>query len=310
MSCPHRRISGRTYACGEMGDEFLTEVKEFVADPAAGPRLNDLLNAEVARLIVALGADEFALGAPISDEGVVGRLDRYAALTGNLARAVALGARWSGDLVRPIWPSLVERVAGGVDRIGGETTWGDLSQYPGALLLYAAGVGALSGDRYDNLRALLLEPHVLYHRERRMAIEVLNAEVVIDSAQAARVADLPKTFAPMSDRLATDLRPLVADVVPDDAQFARLFDRFEYLLGLVYLDVTKTAWAPTGRYAADQYGGVDQVVEAEIKADGASWAPLAAGLFGGSLERLEEALERSRKVIEVARREARFRRFG
>jgi hypothetical protein len=98
--------------------------------------------------------------------------------------------------------------------------------------------------------------------------------------------------------------------VPDDALFARLFDRFEYVLGLVYLDVTKTAWAPTGRYASDQYGGVDQVVAAEIKADGASWAPLRAGLFGGSLERLEEALERMRKVVEAARREARFRRLG
>jgi hypothetical protein len=293
-----------------MGDEFLVEVKQFVADPAAGPRLNDLLNAEAARLIVAVGGDEFALGAPVSDEGVVGRLDRYAAMTGELARAVALGARWSGDLVRPIWPSLVERVAGGVDRAGGQTIWADLSQYPGVLLLYAAGLGALDGERYDNLRAVVLEPHVLYHRERRMAIEVLNAETLMDSSQAARVAGLSKTFAPMSDRLATDLRPLVADVVPDEAQFARLFDRFEFLLGLVYLDVTKTAWAPTGRYVIDQYGGADQVVEAEIKADGASWAPLKAGLFGGSLERLEEALERSRKVIEAARREARFRRLG
>lgn len=294
-----------------MGDEFLTEVKQFVADPAAGPRLSDLLNAEVARLIGALGAEEFALGAPISDEGVVARLDRYAAVTGDLARAVGLGARWSGALVRPVWPSLVERVAGGVDRAGGQTTWADLSQYPGALLFYAAGVGALAGDRYDNLRALLLEPRVLYHREWRTAVEVLNAEAVMDSRQAGRVAGLPKTLAPMSDRLAMDLQALVADVVPDDGHFGRLFDRFEYLLGLVYLDLTKMAWAPTGRYVTDQYGtGADQAVEAEIKAEGAAWSPLAAGLFGGSLERLEEVLVRSRNVIESARRDARFRRFG
>ena len=145
-----------------MADEFVTEIKQVVADPAAGPRLNDLLNAETGRLIAALGADEFRLGVPLSDEGVIDRLDRYAALTSDLARAVALGARWSGDLVRPIWPSLVERVVGAVDRAGGQATWADLSQYPGALLLHAAGVGALAGDRYDNLRVLLLESHVLY----------------------------------------------------------------------------------------------------------------------------------------------------
>lgn len=291
-----------------MADEFVTEIKQVVADPAAGPRLNDLLNAETGRLIAALGADEFRLGVPLSDEGVIDRLDRYAALTSDLARAVALGARWSGDLVRPIWPSLVERVVGAVDRAGGQATWADLSQYPGALLLHAAGVGALAGDRYDNLRVLLLEPHVLYRNERRMAIEVLNAQSVMDPNQAASVAGLTNTFAPLSDRLAADLRPALVDVVADDAVFGRLFDRFEYLLGLVYLDLTKTAWAPTGRFAADQYGtGIDQVVEAEIKAAGVTWGPLAAGLFGGSADRLEDALDRSRTVIEAARRDARFR---
>ncbi|HET9853135.1 MAG TPA: hypothetical protein VFP56_11600 [Candidatus Limnocylindrales bacterium] len=293
-----------------MGEEFVTRIKQVAADPAAGPMLNDLLDAEAGRLIAALGGDEFGLGVTLSDDGVIDRLDRYAALTGDLARAVALGARWSGDLVRPIWPALIERVVGAVDRAGGQATWVDLSQYPGALLLHAAGVGALAGNRYDNLRAILLEPHVLYRNERRMAIEVLNSQAVMDPNQAARVDGLSNTFAPLSERLAADLRPVLADVVADETVFGRLFDRFEYLLGLVYLDVTKTAWAPTGRFSADQYGtGIDQVVEAEIKAAGTSWGPLAAGLFGGSSDRLEDALGRSRTVIEAARREARFRRL-
>jgi hypothetical protein len=231
-----------------VSDEFLAEVKLFVADPSAGPRLADLLNAEAGRLIAAIGGDEFALSASISDDGVVARLDRYAALTSDLAGAAALGARWSGDLVRPLWPSLVERVVDAVDRTGGETRWADLSLYPGALLLHAAGVGALAGDRYDNLRSILLGPRVHYQREQRMALEVLNSETIMDRTQAIGVAGLPKTFAPMSERLAADLRPAVNDVVPDGAAFAALFDRFEYLLGLVYLDVTKIGWAPTGRY--------------------------------------------------------------
>lgn len=42
-----------------MGDEFVTGVKQAVADAAAGPRLNDLLNAEAGRLIAALDGDEF-----------------------------------------------------------------------------------------------------------------------------------------------------------------------------------------------------------------------------------------------------------
>ena len=80
------------------------------------------------------------------------------------------------------------------------------------------------------------------------------------------------------------------------------------MLGLVYVDATKTEWGPAGRFAADQYGtGIDQQVEAEMKDAGASWPPLAAGLFGGSAERLEESLGRWRKHVEEARRQARFR---
>ena len=143
-----------------MGDEFVTEIKQVVADPAAGPRLSDLINAEAGRLIEALRGDEFDWSKPVSDEAVIDRLDRYAAATGDLARAVALGARWSSDLVRPAWTSLLERVVAGVDRVGAPTTWADVSLYPAVLLVYAAGVGGLAGKRYDNLRAVLLDPHL------------------------------------------------------------------------------------------------------------------------------------------------------
>lgn len=293
-----------------MGDDFLTEIKSVVADPTAGPTLNDLLNSEAGRLVEALGGDDFDPGAGVSDEGLVSRLDGYAALTGDLARAVALGARWSGDAVRPIWPALIERVVAATDRAGGQTIWADLSLYPGVLLLYTSGVGALAGGRYDNLRAILLEPRLRYHNEWLLAVEVLNPIRVLDPQQAARVAGLPKTFAPISDRLATDVRPLVVDLVPDDTAFNRLFDRFEYLLGLIYVDGKNTTYGPVGRFGADQNGtGIDRLIDEEIAQAGASWAPLAAGLFDGSSERLEESLGRWRKHVQEVRTQARFFRI-
>lgn len=289
-----------------MGDEFLSEVKQVVADPTRGPELNDLLNAEAGRLISALTNDEFDPAAPASNEAILDRLDRYAALTADLARAMALGARWSGELVRPIWPSLIERVVAAVDRAHGQTIWADLSLYPGVLLLYASGVGALGGGRYDNLRAVLLEPGLHYHNEWRRAVELLYPTAVLDDRQA-RAAGVLRTFAPMSDKVAADLRPLVTELVPDDAAFSRLFDRFEYLLGLVCMDLTKANWGPTGRFVADQHGtGVDQAIEQEIAQGGEAWAPLTAGLFGGSAERLEESLGRWRKHVQAVRNEARF----
>jgi hypothetical protein len=290
-----------------VAEDFLTNIKRVVADPAAAPTLNDLLNVEAARLVDALAGDEFDPRVPASDEGVMARLDRYATLAADLARAVALGARWSGDLVRPMWHAVIERVVAANARTTGQTIWIDLSLYPGVLLVYAGGVAALAGSRYDNLRGLLLEPRIRYHNERRSAVENLNPFRVMNPAQAGRVVGLPSTFAPLSDRLARDVRPLVSDIVADDAAFDQLFDRFEYLLGLIHVDATGTAWGPAGRFAADQYGtGIDRVIDEEITEAGASWAPLAAGLFGGSRERRDKSLEQWRKHIEEARREARF----
>lgn len=209
--------------------------------------------------------------------------------------------------MRPIWPTLIERVVAVTDRASGMTLWADLSLYPGVLRLYGAGIGALAGGRYDNLRAILLEPRLRHHNASRPAVEILYPGAILDPQQAARMAGLPDTFAPI-DRVAADVRPVVTDLVPDDAAFNHLFDRFEYMLGLIYIDMAKTEWGPAGRFAAHQYGtGIDQQIEVEINEAGAAWAPLAAGLFGGSSERLEGSLGRWRKHVEEARRQARFR---
>lgn len=67
------------------------------------------------------------------------------------------------------------------------------------------------------------------------------------------------------------------------------FDRFEFLVGLVFYDLRQAEygnWAPTGRFTwRGRYGGgVGQLMLAEV-AEPAGAAPLlAAGLFGGSEE--------------------------
>jgi len=292
-----------------MNDEYLAEIKRIVADATAGPALSDLGNAEAGRLIEALNFDEFASHATAANEAVLARLDRYVSLTADLARAMALGARWSADTVRPIWPALIERVVASVDRTQAQTVWADLSLYPGVLLLYASGIGALLGSRYDNLRAVLVEPRLRYGSEDRRAAELLHPAAVLDDRRA-RGFGLPNTFAPVSDRLASDLRPLLIDLVPDDGAFNRQFDQFEYLLGLVYVDITTSTWGPTGRFVTNQTAAAaDRVVEAEAREAGESWPLLAAGAFGGSSERLEASLTRWRGHIDTVRGQARFFRM-
>jgi len=290
-----------------MTDSFLADIKRLVADPAMGPILSDELHAEASRLMETLLGGDFELTATVSDQAVVERLGRYTAAALPLARGFALAGRWSGEAVRPLCVSVLERVMAGVDRSRGQAIWADLSYYPGVLLMYAAGIGALAGNRYDNLRGTFLDPRIQRHVRWASALEILNPHTIMDERQAARVAGLSGTFTAISELLAVDVRGALIDVMPDDSTFDRLFDRFEYFLGLVHLDVTRSGdagWGPTGRFAARQFGNeIDNAIEAEIAATGDAWPPLRGGFFGGSLERLQSSLAQWRAHLEAVRRE-------
>ena len=130
-----------------------------------------------------------------------------------------------------------------------------LSRRPDIRLWYRI----IGWGQFDNLRAILVQARVRYRNEWQLAATILYGQAVLDSDRVVP-AGLPNTLIPLSDRLAADLCPLLSAVVPDTVAFDRLFDRFECLLGLVYSDVMKVGWAPTGRFVYEQYGtGVDKV---------------------------------------------------
>jgi hypothetical protein len=68
-------------------------------------------------------------------------------------------------------------------------------------------------------------------------------------------------------------------------------------------------WVPLGRFVR-KYSAlsnmlfrgqpIGKIIEAEIAQDGKEWPPLHAGLFGGSLERLQAAKQRVDSSITVA----------
>lgn len=98
---------------------------------------------------------------------------------------------------------------------------------------------------------------------------------------------------PASDYLFDLIHPLMETILPQKYRYADCFDLFEYLLALVFADlrekVSSDLWGPIGRFGwKNRYGNEDilKVTADEIGKFGADWAPLKAGLFDGSLDRL------------------------
>jgi hypothetical protein len=103
---------------------------------------------------------------------------------------------------------------------------------------------------------------------------------------------------PVSDHLFVKLREPLREYLPRDEDYQKAFDRFEYLLGLVHADLNRLEWkpgcwwGPVGCFiwrSAYEGGGISETISAEIEAEGADWAPLKAGLFGGSVEQAKTA---------------------
>lgn len=115
---------------------------------------------------------------------------------------------------------------------------------------------------------------------------------------AQMLPNMETRYTPVSDYLFNKLRETLREYIPRDEDYLANFDRFEYLLSLVHVDLTRKErgdgwWGPVGSFKwRDAYRsefGVSDKIGQELEVEGANWAPLKAGLFGGSAEQAKIA---------------------
>lgn len=115
-----------------------------------------------------------------------------------------------------------------------------------------------------------------------------------------RLGDLRHT--PISDQFHLLLAPRLHDLVPDPEAFNDLFDETEILLGVLAVDAYRQALSDDRYLQRGWYGRftwrdrhtrrpLHRRMQAECENQGVNWAPLQAGLFGGSIDRAKAAFE-------------------
>ena len=117
-------------------------------------------------------------------------------------------------------------------------------------------------------------------------------------------------YYPMSEQLHATLREPLRDVLPDQANYDRHFDQFEYLRGVVHVAQRKyhrpgyagrEGYGPIGRYGPRR--GLHPEIEralAEVQSDIANLEDNWVRLFGEAVGRLEEAREAYDSVVSEA----------
>jgi hypothetical protein len=259
-----------------------------------------------ARTVLSIVNERLAPGgkdAESVDVGALGRavidpVTRIVTATKTLGQnAEALGAR-------KMLPDLA-RIAEADKATGGTVIWLNLAWYPMLLLMYAAGISALHGGRYHALRAALLTPvYSEGSRSGQRASPVILPAIdditrIVDAFKM--LPDMERKYVPRSEYIFKKLQPVLEDQLFLGRSYESLFDEFEILLALTYVDlsdddVTRHVWGPLGRFAWKERGrGSDVQVDSEFvakaKAQGDQWEPLRAGFFRGSGKRFSDVAD-------------------
>jgi hypothetical protein len=288
-----------------VNDDLLDQVKAAVADPDRAPVVHDLLHRAVAEMVTAVNGEDFPITADFTNEELARRASAFEDLAAPLIRASAWGGFYGSPATRTLWPSLAGRAANTVTRTGGHhDAWRLLNRYPAVLMTYAVGIGAVAGDRPDLLAALLRRRAIVERETMKPIALELHADAAFVNSIANRLPGLDRHHTPASDRVYEVLLPLlVDDLISGEQEFAAQFDRFEYILALVRYDVsrgdTERGWAIGGRFIWRREDGhrVDEDVGAEVAVMKEAWPLLREGLFRGSTERLDQAIDGLKEVL-------------
>jgi len=280
------------------GPQTLSDiVKALLSGPAQRIRLDDFITVHTRRAIDRLSVEHFPVSYPYSAEEFVSRIDRYEAAVSELLEIVVLLAKWGGPEQLPLLERLLIRLYDAEKPMAGLNVWINLQWYPIFVLMYAAGISALSARNYQAL-AIALSAGVNYELDRNRELPLVRAVVnrLTDINEAfKKLPSLDRRYTPRSDHLLKILQPTLEDLLFLGRSYEGLFDRFEVLLALSHADFYQVDrdgwWGPPGRFAWLQHsrekGPYNSLVEEATKA-GEAWGPLRAGLFQGSLSRFLE----------------------
>lgn len=272
----------------------IATVKRYLVEPTAKIRLRDLVHDETEKLIVELNENAFSAQTPLHPAEIKQRIDKYDALSETLLSVIVTGCYWGGQQHMKLWVDCLERIANPTGSRSGVVYLLNLRRYPALLFLYGAGLAAVASGNYQTIASILTQPKVKNDngKEATICTEIFP-HGVMEKSIAHQLPGLDRRHTPVSDYLFDKLRVVLQEYIPRDDDYQEKFDRFEYLLGLVHADLTHHEtqngwWGPVGcfkwRHSYNPESGIIYKIGKELEAEGANWAPLKAGLFGGTLE--------------------------
>ena len=277
-------------------DFKIRRVKALLATDSTSIELHDFLVYEVRRFLAATSEDGFRADGQFSQEEFLRRLACYEVASADVAVLLACVAYWAKPIHKATLQKILARSADRLEQQSGQEVWLALRWYPLLLELYCAGIAAVDGQRFDLLATMFYTPVPSSESRTEMFVDS-TARGLLNLHRSNILKQIPgheKNYVPLSEYLFKILQPKLDDVLFLGKNYERAFDTFEvfFALAVADLDLLKggNGRGPVGRFGWKQMprdnGPLAKVVS-EGRVQQRAWAPLQAGLFGGSYERFD-----------------------
>jgi hypothetical protein len=278
-------------------------LKRYLSEERFRITARDFVVDETDRLKEQLTDEHFPLEADrITMDEIIERVRKYDALTEVVRSILITGCYWGQSIHEPIWTDVLERVASIGGGSSGINAYVELKKYPALLLMYAGGIAAVAAKNYGNVAALLIRAkgeNRSLQRDEPVSYLLDPDDVLYRDMAQQLVNPGQKNYTPSNDYLFRIMRNSFINLLPRDSHFESCFDTFEYLFALTVVALREQfkmshPWIVGSFLWRDrkhnEYKETTlEKLYAEIIAAGADWPGLKAGLFDGSIERLQAA---------------------
>lgn len=278
----------------------VASLKRYLSEPRYRIQLADLVDETVDRVVEATSGQAFVMqGGPTpSTKTITARVRGYETVCSTLLAMAPIGGFWAEEDHYYVWQRALERLST-VSHTGGDNAWLELRRYPGTLLLYALGLGAVEASRLHFLARLFA---TVVHRENH---EVSPSIILlppfcwfahIGQNASLLLEGMERHYAPVNDWLNAALRQPMKHLISNEDRYTFVFDKLEMLMALGYAHHAKRAydryWVPPGAfgYRGENRERVLQEIEESMARLKGESPFVKSGIFGETAEACMQGL--------------------
>ena len=122
----------------------------------------------------------------------------------------------------------------------GSNPIGNLRRYPTCMLFYVGGIACVSSGNYETMKHFVKDLRTTLDKYKDGKDDFVARKVtvtqVLDASELKQALNSSSNFLP-GEHLFELLREPLRPFLPSDSQYEQAFDRFEYLLSLINLEI-------------------------------------------------------------------------